>query len=366
MPEEVDWKTMEQFQERIDWVSYFPGPPRAGEVLIFFLVVVGLISAGMLLKRYWTRNNESVPFPLALMLWLGMFAVYLMVVFALYENAADIRRTTVICWGIVFWVIPATYYTFTVVNSLAMRTVDHIGPFSAIIEDPSEFAAARKLALRGDIDGAISMYRNYPDNQVNALFEAARLLKSEDRYMEAGMILAEIRERFRSQIRAWAEATYQLAKIEEHNLNDYPKAVALLQELIYCAPESRFAHLASADIARLQIAESSQQMEERSVDTNAPADPFYKHNDIRTHFVPEAALNTETEDADSELFPIPPVDPFVAMGQEVKVASSSRKRARSKAAETESDTTRKTPKGAPKAKRSGAKRKALHRKRPAK
>ncbi len=365
MAEEVDWKTMEQFQERIDWASYFPGPPRAGEVLVFFLAVVGLICAGVLLKRYWARNNESVPFPVALMLWLGMFAVYLMIVFALYENAADIRRTTVISWGIVFWVIPATYYTFTVVNSLAMRSVDHIGPFSAIVEDPSEFAAARKLALRGDIDGAISMYRNYPDNQVNALFEAARLLKSEDRYMEAAMILEEIRERFRSQIRAWAEATYQLAKIEEHNLNDHPKAIMLLQELIYRAPESRFAHLASADIARLQMTESTQQIEQRSVDTSEPADPFYRYSDIRTHFVPETALKTETEDADSELLPIPPVDPFVAMRQEA-AATPSAQRARSNAAETKSDTTRKTPKGAPKTKRTAAKRKASHRKRPAK
>ncbi len=356
---------MNQFQERIDWASYFPGPPQAGEVLVFLLAVTGLTCAGMLLKRYWTRKNESVPFPVALMLWLGMFTVYLMIVFALYENAADIRKTTVISWGIVFWVVPVTYYTFTVVNSLAMRTVDHIGPFSAIIEDPSEFAAARKLALRGDIDGAISMYRNYPDNQVNALFEAARLLKSEDRYVEAATILQEIRERFHSQMRAWAEATYQLAKIEEHNLNDYPKAIMLLQELLYRAPESRFAHLASADIARLQMAESAQAALQQTGDTGEPADPFYRYNDIRTHFVPETPLKTETEDPDAELLPIPPVDPFVAMRQEAAAAPSAQ-RAKSNAPETKSNSTRKTPKAAPKSKRTAAKKKSSQRKRPAK
>lgn len=351
--------TMEQIQKRIDWASYFPGPPRLEELFVLFLVTAALVCSGILLTRRWTRTNESVPFPVALMLWVGMFAVYLLIVSALYENADDLRRTTVISWAIIFWVVPAAYYTFTVVNSLAMRTVDHIGPFSAVIEDPSEFAAARKLALRGDIDGAVSMYRNYPDNQVNALFEAARLLKSEDRYAEAATILQEIRERFRLQIRAWAEATYQLAKIEEGNLHDHPKTLMLLQELLYRAPESRFAHLAAADIARLQMAGTEIEAAGSPKSAEEPADPFYVRNDIRTHFVPEIPLRTEEEESgEDDDHPIPPADPFFALRKGSAAAPATRGEKSPAKSKTTAKTTAKKKSSAAKKKAPSPKRQA--------
>jgi len=265
--------------------------PTLKELLILSVVIAELVGAGFLIKRRWTARNETVPLSVAVGLWIGMFLIYFSVVAivtsirtgelvarhgapappeAIVEELdrapqaprpgelsamADPRLQiiTTLGWALLLWTIPATYFTWTIVTSLAARNVERIGPFSAKIEDPSEFAAARKLALRGDIDGAVSMYRTYRDNEVNALFEAVRLLKSEDRFAEASEVLKEIENRFHNRSRVWAEAAYQNARLLEGHLGQSREAEARLREILQRAPESRFAQLAGSDLARLQI-----------------------------------------------------------------------------------------------------------------
>jgi tetratricopeptide (TPR) repeat protein len=194
-----------------------------------------------------------VPLPLALLMWLGAFGIYFAMAAMFYETSPPAHKMTILCWCLLFWIPPVFYYSWIVVDSLGTRSVDRIGPFSAHIEDPSEFAAARKLALRGDIDGAVAMYRQYKDNQANALFEAARLLKAEERLGEAAAMYEEIAARFKDHDRIWAEANYFLAKLKEINLRDPKAAMILLRKIAKRVPEGRFGQLASSDWARLQV-----------------------------------------------------------------------------------------------------------------
>ncbi len=324
---------LEQIPQREIWTTNLPGLPRLDHFLVLASAVVLITAVGTLLRRHWTRNNDSVPFPFALMLWVGMFAAYFSIAAALFTNAAPSYKTTIIIWSLFCWVPIVAYSSYIVVTSMAMRTLDHIGPFSARIDDPSEFAGARKLALRGDIDGAISLYRNYPDNQVNALFEAARLLKTEDRYFEAALMFEEIAQRFETQSRVWAEAMYQLAKIKETHLDDRKQAIAVLQKIMGRAPESRFSQLAASELARLNLVDKEYltELAESELHEAPRHDPFYDTQDIRLGVkAPEGGEPSAPKDASD----VPP-DPFftrtIAMAEEAETAAPA-KRARKPAA----------------------------------
>ncbi|MGC8845838.1 MAG: hypothetical protein ACP5QY_08300, partial [Candidatus Hydrogenedens sp.] len=97
-------------------------------------------------------------------------------------NAEPHHRLVILGWSLLFWFIPMFYYSFFFVNVVSSRIVEQISPIGDKVDDPSPFAKARKLALMGDINGAIALYRSYKNNQVEALFEVFRLLKSKERY----------------------------------------------------------------------------------------------------------------------------------------------------------------------------------------
>jgi tetratricopeptide (TPR) repeat protein len=162
------------------------------------------------------------------------------------------RRATLLVWCFIFWIVPMYYFIAMMRESFAATTVEHIGPMSAHIEDPSQFAAARKLALRGDVDGAVSRYLSYTESKADAMFEAARLLKSEDRYEAAEAMLEQIAGEFTTDKVVWAEAVYQLAKLKEVAMGKPGEAMDCLRRLLQRAPETRFGELASADLSRLQ------------------------------------------------------------------------------------------------------------------
>jgi len=303
------------------WTVYLPGPPSLWEIVVLVFLVSVLLYGGVWAKRRWTRENDSVPFPVALILWIVMVTIYLSVAASFYIYAPPEQKATILAWFFVFWILPAAYYGYTVVNSLAMRTVDHIGPFSSRIDDPSEFAAARKLALRGEIDAAVAAYRGYTDNQAAALFEAARLLKSEDRFLEAARLLEEIAERFQGKRRIWAEATYQLAKLREVNMGELKAAMALLRNVMQRASETRFGQLAANDLARLQVLDASFLDELAGEEDVAPVDPFFGKGKARFVVSPEDELPSSTPDENEA--PVPEQDPFyVRREQEAKAAEA--------------------------------------------
>lgn len=293
--------------------------PKLWELFLLVLNVFLLIWAGNLVKRRWTRSEDAMPVPLALGLWAGMFVFYMLIAAAFYETAPDRHKLTILMWCLIFWLAPAIYYTYMVVQALAIRSVDRIGPFSAKIDDPSEFAAARKLALRGDIDGAVALYRNYKENHAGALFEAARLLKAEERHSEAAQLFEELMQRFENKERVWAEASYQLAKLKETNLSDPAGAVFLLRQVMRRTPESRFGQMAGADLARLHAFSIRMDEEEDAASPPQvlPPDPFYQPRDTGS----PADEDGPSENTD---IPIPPLDPFLP--PTVKTGASKKKK----------------------------------------
>ena len=300
--------------------------PKLWELFLLVLNVFLLIWAGNRIKRRWARSEDAMPVPLALGLWAGMFLFYILIAAAFYETAPDRHKLTILMWCLIFWWAPALYYTYMVVQALAVRSVERIGPFSAEIDDPSEFAAARKLALRGDIDGAVALYRGYKDNHTGALFEAARLLKSEKRYSEAEQLFEELMQRFESRERVWAEACYQLAKLKETCLQDAPGAVLLLRQVMRRTPESRFGQLAGADLARLHAFSIQLDEEEDAASPPPliPADPFFQPRDTGK---PETGAEAEP----TAEIPVPKHDPFLPPTLKAAVAQKKKATAKKKA-----------------------------------
>lgn len=256
--------------------------PKFWEGMILLLTSLELVAAGSIIKRHWTSNNEPLPIVHALVLWFVMVALYFTVAAAFYQTTAPDRKITLLGYCILFWVLPAFYFTRTLLYAVEMQTVDRIGPFSARIDDPSEFAAARKLALRGDIDGAVARYREYQENQAVALFEAARLLKSEDRFKDAASLYEEVAERYYGRRRVWAEATHNLAKLLEVTLNERVQAAELYRQILTRAPETRFGQLAGADLARLQVLDgevAASRAGDDAASASVSPDPFYRRRE---------------------------------------------------------------------------------------
>ncbi len=288
----------------VSFLKLLPEFPAWWEFGVLVLVVSCLVGGGHLTMRHWHDRNESVPVPVTLMLWVGMFVIYFSEVVLFYRASPDTHKLGILAWCLIFWTIPVTYFTYAIVTSLANSTIDRIGPYSARIEDPSEFASARKLALRGDVDAAVARYRDYRDNREAALFEAARLLKSESRYEEAAGMFAEIARDFNMTLPVWAEATYQEAKVLEVHLGRPKEAMALMRKVLNRAPESRFSQMASADLARLQVLDEDFLQALEGGEVVAPKDPFYARTEERRKA--EAAME-EAEDAYPDP---PPTDPF--------------------------------------------------------
>ncbi len=155
-------------------------------------------------------------------------------------------------WTVVFFLPAFAFYVWNVVDAFAARTVDRIGSMGAQIADPSEYAAARKLALKGDVDGAVALYRSYNENHEDALFEAARLLKGEKRYSEAAETLEEVAGLYYGKPRVWADAMYQLAKLKEQHLNRPTEAIAHLRLMLQRTSGGHYTELATAYLIRLQ------------------------------------------------------------------------------------------------------------------
>jgi tetratricopeptide (TPR) repeat protein len=275
--------------------QYYPSPL---EMTILILMVAELLAICYLAKRYWERKGEVIPTTWAMILWgtmVGAFAGALTIFYVVMPDPVYIDdpfaranaelptdpRLRLTLWAFFMWLIPMGYSINILRNSFSAFAVDHIGPLSGPIKDPSEFADARRLALRGDVAGAVAKYRAYDHNKAEALFEAARLLKSEDHFDEAAAMFEEIMKNTPGNRRIWAEACYQLAKIHELAKDNAPEAKRLLRLLLQRAPETRYGELASVDLARLQTIEDILDDGEHVPVAAPDSDPFFNENDIR-------------------------------------------------------------------------------------
>ncbi|MBI2423494.1 MAG: hypothetical protein HYV27_11755 [Candidatus Hydrogenedentes bacterium] len=297
------------------WTTYLPGYPTWWELVSLLVVVAIIMALGQAIKRFWTANNDSVPIPVALVVWVASFALYVSVLGTFYQQYTDdVHKTTIVVWGLLCWIPLVAFSSWTVVNSLAHRTIDRIGPFSAMIEDPSEFSEARKLALRGDIDGAVRCYRTYADNQPAALFEAGRLLKSQDRFAEAAILFEEIAEDYRDEALAWAEAIYNLAKVQSSGLHQGEAAQNNFRRVLERVPSSRFGQLSGQELARIQALGNgySGAVAAEGVAPEKVEDPFYDTHDVRASTAhPRRKVSVKIDAGDEKHdHPVPPADPF--------------------------------------------------------
>ncbi|MCC6145606.1 MAG: tetratricopeptide repeat protein [Candidatus Hydrogenedentes bacterium] len=262
--------------------------PKLWEFIDLLAIVLTLCAGGYLLRLRWVREGEPVPTPVALVMWMGAFLIYFFVTLTFFNTTPDERKLTILAWCLLFWFVPTGYFSWIVVTSFTERTIDRIGPLSGAIEAPSEFADARRLALRGDLDGAVRLYRTYADAQPSAFFEAARLLKSADRFDESILLFEEARQRFREDGNAWTEATYLLAKLYEVNLGNYPAAIAHFRDILQRFPSSRYGQLAVIDVARL-VALQPEVPPDLDEEEAVKVDPFYDGRDVRNKADREAA-----------------------------------------------------------------------------
>lgn len=324
----------DQIGTLIESLKFTPelGPPTLMEFLALMGIAAVLIYIGHLIKRVWARNNELVPIPVALMMALGMFAAYFVLVTMLYQQTTDNTRANLLMWSIFALALPAVYYGRIIVDAFATRVIDQVSPFSMRIEEPSEFAEARKLALRRDIDGAVKRYRAYLENTDAALFEAARLLKAEDRFAEAAALFQEIAERFYGKKTIWAEASYHLAKLRETNLHQPQEAMALLESILERTPDSRFGQLAEVELTRMQTLYGvGLAAREHLVDAPVSEDPFYESTSAPAAGAAAAGNGPGRKQEAHDDPPVPDVDPFYAATLRARAADEAEAESREKA-----------------------------------
>ena len=113
----------------------------------------------------------------------------------------------------------------------------------------SDFSKARALVHRDNIDGAIQEYRRCfqetPDDPAG-LFQAARLLREENRFTEAADTLREILRQFKDQDAVWIRAAFDLAELYEAPLDDKQTTAYLFREIVKRAPQSLQGSMAQA------------------------------------------------------------------------------------------------------------------------
>ncbi len=214
--------------------------PTFDEFIKLALLSVLLCAAGGLLLA-WRRDKgpNGAPLWLTIVVTVIIGVIYISGAWYLVENALDSRRRpTIIVYSLAFWIIPLAFYTRLVMNALATTTVDKLSWLDVRIGDISEFTMARDLAGRGDIDGAVRIYRNYSKNKLGALKEAAQLLHMNGRTKDALGVYQEIVERFADNRPAVAEVLFRMAKIQENELGDGQLAQALYRRIYVQTPES--------------------------------------------------------------------------------------------------------------------------------
>lgn len=306
-----------ELPKQYPWLQFATELPTLLEFLALVGAVACIIYVGHLIKSIWDRNNETVPIPVAIVMNVAMLVTYAFLVRSFYIRTADDHKISILVWCFIFLAPSAFYYGRIIAVSFSNRVIDQISPFNMRIEEPSEFAEARKLALRGDVDGAVKRYRAYLDNTDAALFEAARLLKSQDRFAEAAALFLEISERFYGKKLVWAEATFHLAKLREAHLHQAKDAIGLLEKILERASDTRFGLLAQTELTRMQtqyVIDPNESVDYSEPDV-AEEDPFYADGHVYAtpvvqHGAPED--NGRRRGAEFHEMPAPPVDPFYA------------------------------------------------------
>lgn len=222
------------------------------EFLILIGVAAVLAGAGWVLFRTWYERDKIPPLSVIFLAAIVALAVYLAVGIPMWVRADAYRKLTVMLYGLVIWGIPGGYFSYSFLSALAARSVRRITWLDTDLPGIDDFLQAKELAAQGDIDGAVQMYKNYPEKKSHALFAAAHLLEMNGRYREAADMFQKCAEVSGEHLRPWSEAIFRWAKLCEVNLDRLEKSVELYQLVVDRAPQSELGRLASTKLVRLR------------------------------------------------------------------------------------------------------------------
>ena len=243
---------------------------------ILIVVVVELIVAGILLKRKWLEKHEALPIPAALAMFSLMMSLYVLVGSLLYFSSSPQQRPQILFWLFILYIPLGIQYALNVVNAIVWYMTQRVSPLGDEIPEAPVATLAQKQIMAGKIDDAIATFTNFYERRAPALAEVARLLKTEGKFDQAKAIYEELVEKHSSDRVIWPEAVYTLAKIYETQMGKAQEAIKLYKSLLDQAPESRFTHMAGADMARLMIMDASfVRSLNNDDDREIPEDPFF-------------------------------------------------------------------------------------------
>lgn len=232
--------------------------PAWWQFLILLAVVVELMAAGYLLRRKWLQHLEVLPLVAALSMWFAMAALYMLIGSALYWSGTPAVRGPLLFWLFVFFVPLCVQYAMNIVSSAAWGFAQRATPMSMAMPGlPATAGDARRHLMQGNVEGGVDLLVQHFNSRTRALAEAARLLCAEERYHAAVPLYSEIIQNYREDRAVWSEAVYSLGKLFEAHLGDQHQAAVLYRRLVDEAPDSRFHLLAGADLARMQVMDSS-------------------------------------------------------------------------------------------------------------
>lgn len=228
--------------------------PTFREFMVLAVLAVLLCAAGGLFLAWWRDKGPHGAPPL----WMTVVAaavtgiIYSMAAWYLVEHVFWRRQLTVVVYSLAFWTIPLAFYTRLIMNALAATTVDKLSWLEVHIGDTSEFTMARELAEKGDIDGAVRVYRNYTKNKLAALNEAAHLLHMNGRTEDALNVYKDIADRFADNRPAVNDALFRQALILEKELGRFDESQALYRRVYNQSPESELGKESAQALRRVQ------------------------------------------------------------------------------------------------------------------
>src|SRR5690606_21246808 len=155
--------------EQYRWLQFAPALPSPGEFAVIVLYTGCLILVGKWFKSWWERDNETIPIPVAVGMGGVRLLMYFLLVSVFYHRTEESHAVGnvildngkemevfapggdylgILVWCMIFLVFPLFYYGLIIVNSFTARVIDRVSPFGMQIHEPSEFAEARRMALR--------------------------------------------------------------------------------------------------------------------------------------------------------------------------------------------------------------------------
>ncbi len=267
MQEQMSVEMLERMPEDVSYLYIL----KPLEFLVLLGVAAALTAAGFALFRVWYERDKVPPLWVIVVATVVALGLYLAVGIPMWLRADTYRKLTVMVYGVFIWAIPGAYFSYSFLTAMAARSVKRITWLETSLPGVEDFLQAKERAAQGDIDGAVALYKNYPEKKSHALFAAAHLLEMNGRYREAADTFQQCAEVSGKHLRPWSEAVFRWAKLCEVNLDRPEKSLELYELLVERAPASELGRLASSKLARLR-----KNVGEDEEDSGAAATPSEK------------------------------------------------------------------------------------------